>query len=125
MRIINMDFKPSYVECDCGSAEHTVRITSDVEFQSLYIETCLANHSNFFVRVWEAIKYILGYKSKYGMFDCCVLDSDKVNEFLRYILTHKLQCEKDQTSAVKIKKALKAVELPHIADMKKASKKDK
>jgi len=65
-----------YFECACFSPEHTIRfvIDNDLEDPSLYLEVQLIQYRNFFQRIWVAIKYIFGYRSSCGHWDCWMLD---------------------------------------------------
>lgn len=75
------DLKINYLECDCSSAEHTLRFSYfEDEPDMLFIEPHLNTHENIFQRMWAAIKYTLGYKCKYGHFDSVVVNRDKVRE---------------------------------------------
>ena len=54
------------IVCKCGLREH--------QFSMLYEDDCLAfvvhlSSRGFFRRVWKAIKYVFGYRSKYGDWD--------------------------------------------------------
>ena len=76
-----MDQKIKHLDCVCTSPEHTLRFMLDDE--ELYTEVFLNNPNNFFKRMWIAIKYVFGYKCKYGHFDCFVMkpgDEDKLIE---------------------------------------------
>lgn len=57
-----------HIMCDCYSPEHTLRFGADLEEKDLYISVFL-NEQSFLKRIWSAIKYIVGYKCKYGHFD--------------------------------------------------------
>lgn len=77
--------KNHFVVCACSSSEHTVRFIHSEHDKELYTEVYLNNHRSFFKRVWVAIKYICGYTSKYGHFDCALFTKDeaqKLRDFL-------------------------------------------
>jgi hypothetical protein len=65
-----------FFECICAHDEHTIRFTLDKEEKEIYTSVFLANHRNIFVRIWFGIKYIFGYKCKYGYFANWTLDKD-------------------------------------------------
>jgi hypothetical protein len=114
----------NYVECLCSDSGHVIRLVSDFEAQELYMEFHLSNYLSFWGRVKEAVSYIFGKKSKSGCFDCTVLDPHGVDVLLKTLLAHQLACQVDQTSAAKIKKALKLMMADpnvytHKDDMKK------
>ena len=69
-----------YFECDCGSVEHTLRFVIDKEDNELHTEIFLDAPYHWWVRVWIGIKYIFGYKCRYGHWDCWVLN---INDAIR------------------------------------------
>jgi hypothetical protein len=86
----------TYLECQCYQAEHTLRFTLDPEDGELYTEVYLGHATDsFFRRMWIAIKYIFGWQSKYGAFDCTLLKVEDYSK-LRALLE---QSEKIQAGA--------------------------
>lgn len=66
-----------YFECDCGSSEHTIRFTLDKEDPTIYTSVFLNQYRSLWERVWVALKYVFGYKCRYGHWDCWSMrDSD-------------------------------------------------
>lgn len=59
---------PSVLICDCSSTEHQIVIFPDSEDEMVYMHVHLTKHG-FIRRLKVAIKYIFGYKSKYGAWD--------------------------------------------------------
>ncbi|MFW6247047.1 MAG: hypothetical protein ACOC22_02630 [bacterium] len=59
--------------CDCGLAEHQIIIHKDNQFSGGYREITLCphliTHKNILKRIWVAIRYVFGYKSRYGAWD--------------------------------------------------------
>jgi hypothetical protein len=89
-----MDWRHThYVECECGDAEHVLRfvlIDADGdENAELYTETQLRVWRSFWQRIFVAVKYVFGAKSKYGAYDCTMLskgEAERLRDFLkRYI----------------------------------------
>lgn len=77
-----------FVICSCLSSEHTLRFMYDKEDKEIYTEVYLNQHNNVFKRIIIAIKYIFGYTSKYGHFDCTLMSAEeakKLSFFLRGI----------------------------------------
>lgn len=70
--------KNHFVVCACNSSEHTIRFMYDSEEKELYTEVYLNQHNNFFKRLKIAVKYLFGYTSKYGHFDCTMFSPDEV-----------------------------------------------
>jgi hypothetical protein len=77
-----------YFECHCHSPEHTLSFhffEDEPKMLSAYI---FLSPDSFFKRIWNAIKYIFGYKCKYGHFDEFILnpkDAEKLINLLQKI----------------------------------------
>jgi len=74
-----------FFECDCGGDEHTLRFTLDKKDNSLYTTIFLNQYRPWYSRFWVAIKYIFGYKSKYGHWDVWILryeDAERLQTML-------------------------------------------
>jgi len=63
-----------YFECDCHSSEHTLRFTylsedigANNQISNIYLNIFLDNEP-WYKRILIGLKYIFGYKSKYGHF---------------------------------------------------------
>ena len=69
--------------CTCSSLEHSFVISYDNEFT--YIEIHLSKKS-FLKRFIHGIKYICGYKCKYGSFDEILLDDKQLADLVDYLL---------------------------------------
>jgi hypothetical protein len=67
-----------YFECACFSDEHTLKFTldKDEEDPEIYTTVFLRHWNPWYRRVWIAIKYVFGYKCKYGHFDCFIMQPD-------------------------------------------------
>lgn len=61
--------KPEYFECQCSSLEHTLRFwfDDDESFPCVYASVFL-DEAPWHRRLWMGLKYIFGYKSRYGHF---------------------------------------------------------
>jgi len=62
-----------YFECACGSSEHTLRFILNKEDKEIYTDIYLNQWRPIYKRIWVGIKYIFGYKSKYGEWDSWIL----------------------------------------------------
>ena len=69
--------------CKCGSVEHQVSIAYDEEEKRFYIHPHLYNSHNIFKRLVIGIKYILGYKCKYGAWDEIIINEEDLNNYLK------------------------------------------
>ena len=62
-----------YFDCECSSSEHVLRFMYMGAYltdePSLWTDVFLGQYRNFFQRVWVAIKYVFGYRCRYGHFD--------------------------------------------------------
>jgi hypothetical protein len=67
---IKNGFDGVYFECDCSNSEHIFRLSWDTEDEhNMYLHVRLRSHYSFWRRVKYALKYIFGYKSRYGAFE--------------------------------------------------------
>lgn len=77
-----------YFECECGGDEHTLRFILDKEHKKIYTTFFLNHYDQWYKRLWRGIKYIFGYKCKYGHWDVWTLryeDIDRLKEVLNKI----------------------------------------
>ena len=68
-----------YFECVCGSEEHTLVFTlcvGDIEEKEIYTSVFLNQYRGFFGRLWVAIKYLFGYKCRFGHWDTFILRNE-------------------------------------------------
>ena len=63
------------LECKCTSNQHIMILSKDED--GYFVSIHLAPH-NFFTRIFYAIKYVFGYRSKYGDFEEILLSKDAV-----------------------------------------------
>ena len=87
--------KPEYFECACRSDEHTIKFqlldvgTDDRPIYEVYTSVFLNRYGNIFKRIWVAIKYVFGYKCKYGHWDCWLLHDDDLDRLLDLLTEYK------------------------------------
>jgi len=82
--------KTEYFECHCHSDEHRLTFAIDDEFDKdwppeLWAGSFLCQHLNVFQRAWVALKYLFGYKCKYGHFDCFVMKPEDAPKFQQMV----------------------------------------
>jgi len=75
------------ITCECGLTEHQFVLTlydwgDDVE---VFMEPHLSTYRNFFERAWAAIRYVFGYRSKYGEFDCVSLGEEQLIQISGFV----------------------------------------
>jgi hypothetical protein len=71
--------------CECGSLEHQVSFWYDEDDNCLYCEPHLRNHNSFLKRIWVGLKYIFGYKSRYGNWDSTIFKDSDLIELKKYL----------------------------------------
>jgi len=92
MSVVKSGRELEFFECACHGDEHTIKFRYDVEDNSLYLNIFLNQYRNIFKRIWTAIKYVFGYKSKYGDWDCWELlpeDVGRLKEVLNRVVEMK------------------------------------
>jgi hypothetical protein len=80
--------KRLFTICDCQDPEHQFVLTyyEDDEEKEMYMQVHLVNYDNFFRRLWTAVRYLFGYRSRYGEFDEVVLNLDSVRTLVDFLL---------------------------------------
>lgn len=71
-----------YMECRCMSTEHLFKFYIDIEDASVCLEVHLANWLPWYKRIWRGIKYVFGYKSKFGDFDTTIMKDEDINKLI-------------------------------------------
>lgn len=66
--------------CSCNSTEHSCIISSIEDEPVIYLNVHLCKQP-FFERLKYGIKYIFGYRSKYGDFDEFIFDKSHISQF--------------------------------------------
>jgi hypothetical protein len=78
--------------CDCNSREHQIVFQYDFDDNYVYCHIHLSQYS-FWKRVKVAIKYILGYKCKYGNWEEFIWnvdDAPKLEEMAKRLIKNKM-----------------------------------
>jgi hypothetical protein len=70
--------KSEFFECECHSDEHVVKFTPDLEDDNtlnwrIYVSVYLNQYRTIWGRLKTAVKYLFGYKCKYGQWDTAIL----------------------------------------------------
>ncbi len=76
--------------CECNSAEHQLIFLTDED--DFYCQVHLSTYHNFFKRCWIAIKYIFGYKCRYGNWDSIIISREDICKLQKF-LDKKIKCE--------------------------------
>ena len=82
--------KTNYFDCSCSSADHTIRfiLDNDVDYPELYLEVQLNQYRNFWRRLWVGLKYIFGYESRYGHWDCWDIRKEDATKLIELLNQH-------------------------------------
>jgi hypothetical protein len=56
----------------------------DPEEKEIYTDVYLPDKP-WYKRIWLAIKYVFGYKCRYGFWDCTVMGMDKVEKLYLFL----------------------------------------
>lgn len=71
--------------CSCYSIEHTMQWFVNPESGEIHTEVFLNTTDRWWERVWVGIKYIFGYKSKYGQWDSFLLRHEDHAKFWKML----------------------------------------
>jgi hypothetical protein len=74
--------KTLVIRCDCFSAEHMIILTDDGDCK--YFQFQIVQYRNVWKRIWVAIKYALGYKSRYGHWDTTIVSPEQYKEIAEF-----------------------------------------
>ena len=74
--------------CECSSSEHQMimKYFNDDNYPAVYVDVHLVKRS-LWNRIKYAVKYIFGYKSKYGAWDEMILCPEHINS-LQSVVNH-------------------------------------
>jgi hypothetical protein len=74
-----------FVVCSCQSAEHTLRFICDPEEQTIYTEVQLSQTKSLRKRIVIAVRYIFGRSTRYGVWDCTLMEKDEALKLSQFI----------------------------------------
>ena len=75
--------KPEILVCACSSREHIIIFQYDEEYNEIFCHVHLVNNRSFFKRFVIAVRYIFGYKCRYGSFEEIILDSTHSEKLIK------------------------------------------
>jgi hypothetical protein len=82
------EIKPDLILCSCNSADHLYIVRYDEGDENwgknVYIEPHLQT-GGFFERLKIGLKYIFGWKCRYGDFDEIIIDEDNYHTFKKIV----------------------------------------
>jgi len=74
-----------YFECDCGDMDHILRVSYfKDEPEEMYVEIHL-RQKTFLRRLWQAVKYAFGFRSRFGDFDEFLWRPETAKEYRAFI----------------------------------------
>jgi len=75
-----------YFECDCHSPEHTLKFEfdDDEKFPLIFISVFLSELP-WRKRLVEAVKYVFGYKCRYGHFEEFILKKEDCDRLIEIV----------------------------------------
>jgi len=87
-----------FFECQCLSNEHTIKFSLDEEDGTIYTSVYLNSWYPWYYKIWIALKYMFGYTSRLGHWDCSLLKTEDHPRLLALIAKSSLiQAEKLKT----------------------------
>ena len=81
--------KSEFFDCLCHSDEHVIIFRyfddNNDDLKEFYLSVYLNQYRSLFKRIWVAVKYIFGYKCKYGHWDCWTLKSGDADRMIKLL----------------------------------------
>jgi hypothetical protein len=74
-----------YFECACHSPEHLLQFKFFEDDPKMICAYVFLRPEPFYKRIWNGLKYIFGYTSKYGYFDEFILRNEDADRFIKLI----------------------------------------
>lgn len=78
--------KHVYIECQCSSVEHIVKVAIDEEeaepYSKVWFEFLLNHWRPWYKRIWIGLKYMFKYQSKFGAFDTVCLEREQAERLI-------------------------------------------
>lgn len=76
-----------YFGCSCHSSEHTLmfnyyRDDDDPSLSEIYTTTYIGSTETFWRRLWQFIKFLFGYRCRYGDFDCFSMKAKDIDRLM-------------------------------------------
>jgi hypothetical protein len=75
------------ITCNCGDLEHAVEFSyfPQEEWPELLFQFHLTTRRNVFERLWAAIRYVFGYRCRYGEWDTLSMDPGDARDLARFL----------------------------------------
>ena len=82
--------KTEILLCRCHSDDHQILVHYNEDDNEMYLDIHLCSYYGFWQRVWRGLKYIFGYRCKYGHWDVFIFnenDTDKLQAMVDTLKT--------------------------------------
>ena len=86
-----------YYECHCYSPEHTLQFWLDEDEPAMLYAYVFLNQDPWWKRIWNAVRYICGYKCRFGHYDEFLLHPKDCDRFIELLKRYKKVSEKYPT----------------------------
>jgi len=75
-----MNYNKELILCKCGSMEHQIVFIwfDNDDDKEVFAQVHLTTNKTFWKRIISGVRYIFGYKSRFGNFDEIILTNDHV-----------------------------------------------
>ena len=81
--------KTDIIICECFSTEHQIVFHYDEEDNELTVRIHLTTYKNILKRMYTAIKYIFGYKSRFGDWDSFIVNPNDAEKLIGILKQYK------------------------------------
>jgi hypothetical protein len=78
------------ITCGCGVKEHMLKFSywPDEEWPELFFEFHLSTYRNVLRRLWVAIRYIFGYRCRYGEWDEFTMEPMDARDLAEFLIEY-------------------------------------
>ena len=82
-----MNEEDLHVRCDCYDPEHMLILSKNKEDNEVDVLIHLVSYENVFKRILTAIRYVLGYRCRYGHWDSLILNKESCEKIAKFLST--------------------------------------
>lgn len=83
--------KVDIIICECFTPEHQIIFFYDEEGNELTARIHLKTYKNVFKRLYTAIRYVFGYKSRFGEWDNFIVNPNDAEKLIGILQQYKKQ----------------------------------
>lgn len=86
----NVKAKVLYIECGCIDSEHLISLrrfieSDDNDDKEIYMSYYLSDYKGILKKMWDALKYILGYQNEDGNFGGTMILAEELEKVIDYL----------------------------------------